>query len=85
MVTDLISPTRRGLVMSFWGLSQGVGTLAGTLVGGLLGATDWRRPFLLLTGVWSDYTTIWAIVIAAVAAIRTTATSRRSSEIAAST
>ena len=51
MVTDLISPRRRGLVMSFWGLSQGVGTLAGTLVGGLLGATDWRRPFLVLTGV----------------------------------
>ncbi|MFG1676857.1 MFS transporter [Micromonospora sp. NPDC049282] len=51
VVTDLISPRRRGLVMSFWGLSQGVGTLAGTLAGGLLGATDWRRPFLLLTGV----------------------------------
>ncbi|MEH1030881.1 MFS transporter [Micromonospora profundi] len=51
VVTDLISPTRRGLVMSFWGLSQGVGTLAGTLVGGLLGATDWRRPFWVLTVV----------------------------------
>ncbi|MEU4480901.1 MFS transporter [Micromonospora sp. NPDC023966] len=51
VVTDLISPRRRGLVMSFWGLSQGVGTLAGTLTGGLLGATDWRRPFLVLTGV----------------------------------
>ncbi|MEV4756173.1 MFS transporter [Micromonospora sp. NPDC049559] len=51
VVTDLISPRRRGLVMSFWGLSQGVGTLAGTLVGGLLGATDWRRPFLLLSAV----------------------------------
>lgn len=51
VVTDLISPRRRGLVMSFWGLSQGVGTLAGTLVGGLLGATDWRRPFLVLTVV----------------------------------
>ncbi|WP_089158466.1 MFS transporter [Micromonospora sp. NBS 11-29] len=51
VVTDLISPRRRGLVMSFWGLSQGVGTLGGTLAGGLLGATDWRRPFLLLTGV----------------------------------
>ncbi len=49
VVTDLISPRRRGLVMSFWGLSQGIGTLAGTLVGGLLGAYDWRRPFLLLS------------------------------------
>ncbi|RKN27080.1 MFS transporter [Micromonospora musae] len=51
VVTDLISPRRRGLVMSFWGLSQGVGTLAGTLVAGLLGSVDWRRPFLLLTVV----------------------------------
>ncbi|MEH1015888.1 MFS transporter [Micromonospora sp. CPCC 206060] len=51
VVTDLISPRRRGLVMSFWGLSQGIGTLAGTLLGGLLGAADWRRPFLLLTGI----------------------------------
>ena len=51
VVTDLISPRRRGLVMSFWGLSQGVGTLAGTLVGGILGAADWRRPFLLLAVV----------------------------------
>nr|MDT0658424.1 MFS transporter [Micromonospora sp. DSM 115978] len=48
VVTDLIAPRRRGLVMSFWGLSQGIGTLAGTLLGGLLGAQDWRRPFLLL-------------------------------------
>jgi MFS family permease len=47
VVSDLISPRRRGLVMSFWGLSQGIGTLAGTLVGGLLGSTDWRRPFLV--------------------------------------
>ncbi|MFI5936889.1 MFS transporter [Actinoplanes sp. NPDC051494] len=48
VVSDLISPKRRGLVMSFWGLSQGIGTLAGTLVGGLLGSTDWRRPFLVV-------------------------------------
>jgi MFS transporter, Spinster family, sphingosine-1-phosphate transporter len=51
VVSDLISPHRRGLVMSFWGLSQGVGTLAGTLVGGLLGSADWRRPFLVLSGI----------------------------------
>jgi MFS family permease len=48
VVSDLISPRRRGLVMSFWGLSQGVGTLAGTLVGGLLGHTDWRDPFIVV-------------------------------------
>ncbi|TDO38283.1 putative MFS family arabinose efflux permease [Paractinoplanes brasiliensis] len=47
VVSDLISPKRRGLVMSFWGLSQGVGTLGGTLVGGLIGHDDWRRPFLI--------------------------------------
>ncbi|MFI5492988.1 MFS transporter [Actinoplanes sp. NPDC051859] len=48
VVSDLISPRRRGLVMSFWGLAQGVGTLAGTMVGGLLGAQEWRRPFLVV-------------------------------------
>lgn len=51
VVSDLISPRRRGLVMSLWGLSQGVGTLAGTLLGGLLGYQAWRRPFLVLTAV----------------------------------
>jgi len=51
VVSDLISPRRRGLVMSFWGLSQGIGTLAGTLVGGLLGRDDWRLPFVALTAV----------------------------------
>jgi MFS transporter, Spinster family, sphingosine-1-phosphate transporter len=51
VVSDLITPRRRGLVMSFWGLSQGIGTLAGTLLGGLLGSSDWRRPFYLLSVV----------------------------------
>jgi MFS family permease len=51
VVSDLITPKRRGLAMSFWGLSQGVGTLAGTLVAGQLGAYDWRRPFFLISGI----------------------------------
>jgi MFS family permease len=51
VVSDLIAPGRRGLVMSFWGLSQGVGMLAGTLLAGLVGATDWRRPFYVLAVV----------------------------------
>ncbi|HEY6597597.1 MAG TPA: MFS transporter [Asanoa sp.] len=51
VVSDLISPRRRGLVMGLWGLSQGAGLLVGTLLAGLLGAADWRRPFLLLSAV----------------------------------
>lgn len=49
VVSDLISPRRRGLVMSLFGLAQGVGTISGTLLGGLLGAYDWRRPFVVLS------------------------------------
>jgi MFS family permease len=51
VVTDLISPVRRGVVMSFWGLSQGIGTLAGVLIAGLLGGTDWHRPFFAVTAI----------------------------------
>ncbi|MDP9799787.1 MFS family permease [Catenuloplanes nepalensis] len=49
VVTDLITPRRRGLVMAFFGLAQGVGSLTGTLLGGLAGNADWRRPFMVLT------------------------------------
>lgn len=51
VVNDLVAPRRRGLVMSFWGLSQGLGTLAGTLLGGLLGSQHWQQPFYALTVV----------------------------------
>lgn len=49
VVSDLIAPRRRGLVMGLWGLSQGVGTLAGIGLAGLLGSADWRTPFRVLT------------------------------------
>ncbi|GLL05088.1 MFS transporter [Dactylosporangium matsuzakiense] len=71
VVSDLISPRRRGLVMSLFGLSQGVGTLAGTLAGGLLGAHDWRRPFLMFAAVG---------VVAAVAYVPSEPVSRGGSE-----
>jgi MFS family permease len=51
VVSDLISPRRRGLVMSLWGLSQGVGTLAGVLVASQLGGADWKRPFYVLAAL----------------------------------
>ncbi len=46
VISDFISPRRRGLAMSFWGLSQGIGGFVGLLVGGVAGASDWRRPFV---------------------------------------
>ena len=59
VVSDLISPRRRGLVMSFWGLSQGIGTLLGTLLAGVLGATNWREPFGVLALVAVAATTAY--------------------------
>ncbi|WP_326943686.1 MFS transporter [Amycolatopsis sp. NBC_01307] len=47
-MSDLISPRRRGLMMSLFGLSQGAATLTGTLLGGVLGAADWRHPFTIV-------------------------------------
>lgn len=54
VVSDFVAPRRRGLAMSFWGLSQGAGGLVGGLVASQLGAGDWRRP-------------MWAIAIAGAA------------------
>lgn len=48
IISDFVAPRRRGLAMSFWGLSQGAGTLAGGLVASQVGAADWRRPFSVL-------------------------------------
>ena len=48
VVSDLVAPKRRGLAMSFWGLSQGIGVLVGGLLASQLGADDWRTPFLVI-------------------------------------
>ena len=46
VISDFVAPRRRGLAMSFWGLSQGIGGFFGILVGGVLGADEWRNPFI---------------------------------------
>lgn len=51
VISDFISPRRRGVAMSFWGLSQGAGGIIGLGFGGLLGANEWRRPFVALAVV----------------------------------
>ena len=48
VISDFVAPKRRGLAMSFWGLSQGIGALAGTLLASQAGATSHMIPFLLL-------------------------------------
>ncbi len=50
VVSDFVAPRRRGLAMSFWGLSQGVGTLVGSLVASQAGAISARVPFLVVAG-----------------------------------
>jgi MFS family permease len=48
VISDFVAPKRRGLAMSFWGLSQGVGGLTGGLLGSQLGADDFRQPLLVI-------------------------------------
>ncbi len=48
VISDFIPPARRGLAMSFWGLSQGIGGLVGLLLAGFLGNEDWRIPFFVV-------------------------------------
>jgi MFS family permease len=71
VVSDLVSPRRRGLVMGLWGLSQGVGSLVGIGLATLLGNTDWQAPFRVLAVVG---------VVAVVAYLFTTPVRRGESE-----
>lgn len=48
VISDFVAPRRRGLAMSFWGLSQGLGGLIGGLIGSQLGAANFRTPLLVI-------------------------------------
>lgn len=48
VISDFVRPGRRGLAMSFWGLSQGIGGLFGGLLASQLGADDFGRPFVVI-------------------------------------
>lgn len=51
VVSDFVAPRRRGLAMSFWGLSQGLGSLVGSLLASQAGAVDHTPPFYILAGL----------------------------------
>ncbi|MBX3056826.1 MAG: MFS transporter [Anaerolineae bacterium] len=51
VVSDLVPAARRGLALAFWSISQGVGGSLGSLLAGVMGAGDWRLPFLFIAGL----------------------------------
>ena len=48
VISDFVAPARRGLAMSFWGLSQGIGTLIGSLLASQTGTVNSSAPFLII-------------------------------------
>ncbi len=48
VISDFVGPRRRGLAMSFWGISQGIGVLAGGLLASQTGSADFRTPLVLI-------------------------------------
>ncbi|MDX2342719.1 MAG: MFS transporter [Acidimicrobiia bacterium] len=48
VISDFVSPNRRGLAMSFWGLSQGIGGIIGGLLASQLGADDFSKALQVI-------------------------------------
>ena len=48
VVSDLVPAHRRGLALSLWSVSQGIGASLGALLAGTIGAFDWRYPFWMI-------------------------------------
>ena len=48
VISDFVSPRRRGLAMSFWGLSQGIGGLFGAYLASQAGANDFSAPLRII-------------------------------------
>lgn len=51
VISDFVSPKRRGLAMSFWGLSQGIGGIVGGLLASQMGSDDFSRALLVIAAL----------------------------------
>jgi MFS family permease len=59
VVSDLVKPERRGLAMSFWGLSQGIGTIVGGLLASQLGADNFRIPLVVIAAAGAFFSVLY--------------------------
>lgn len=60
VVSDLAPARRRGLALSLWSISQGVGGAFGALLAGVIGAADWRWPFWIIAGLGFLFAILYA-------------------------
>ena len=51
VVSDMVPAQRRGLALSLWSISQGIGNTFGALLASSLGAFNWRVPFFIIAGL----------------------------------
>jgi MFS family permease len=61
MISDFVRPARRALAMSFWGLSQGLGGIAGGLLASQLGAGDFRRPLIIIAILGAGFGMLYSV------------------------
>ena len=47
LITDAVPRVKRGLIIGLLGITYPVGTILALIVGGIIGATNWRLPFLI--------------------------------------
>jgi MFS family permease len=61
VISDLVKPERRGLAMSFWGLSQGIGTIVGGLMSSQLGADNFRVPLAIIAALGLAFALLYLV------------------------
>jgi len=62
VVSDVVPAHRRGLALSLWSVSQGLGAAFGAMMASLLGAFNWHLPFLLIAGLGFSFAFLFLFV-----------------------
>ena len=63
VLTDYIPKKRRGMLMSLWGMSQGFGGIAGSVMASIIAtSSNWRRPFEILAFLGLAFTVLYFFI-----------------------